>query len=154
MIVKGVIFPGVARGENYINIFYDRICGLVGFRPYPGTMNLKMEGKIDMSVHEARRVEHILLNGKPRIDARLAPVVLHLERNGEKIAYECWAIRQEKGVYGKDIIEIIAKDNLRQKFGLEDGQGIGVEFKQTKKTKRNVIERGRSALHSERRIMR
>ncbi|MBI5061287.1 MAG: DUF120 domain-containing protein [Candidatus Aenigmarchaeota archaeon] len=153
MIVKGVIFPGVARGETYINIMFDRIRGLIGFTPSPGTMNLKLEQKVDMSMHETKRVEHILLHGKPRIDARLAPVVLHVTKDGEH-SYDCWAIRQEKGIYGKDVLEIIAKDNLRQKFGLQDGDTVGVEFKHTGKQKRSIIERGRSVLYPEGRVMR
>lgn len=151
MKIKGIIFPGAARGEAYVNIYFDRIRGLVGFTPSPGTLNIKLERRIDIVMHETKRVEHILLHGKPRIDARLAPIILHMEGHAP---YDCWAIRQEKGVYHKDVLEIIAKDNLRQKFGLKDGDRVEIEFKETRRKKRSVIERGKSVFYSERRIMR
>jgi len=151
MRVKGTVFPGVARGETYINIYFDRIRGLIGFTPSPGTLNLKLEKPVDISMHETKRVEHILLHGKPRIDARLAPAILHVR---DHAPYDCWVIRQEKAIYRKDVLEIIAKDNMREKFDLKDGDVIELEFKETRKKKRSVLERGKSIFYSEGRISR
>lgn len=135
MKLKGVIFPGVSRGANYIEIFFDRIRGLIGFVPYKGTLNVKLEKQIDFKLFDTKRIEHVLLDGTTRVDARLAPIKLHIKKENIDVEYDCWAIREERGIYEKDILEILAKDNIKQKFSLKDGDEVDVElFEREKKS--------------------
>lgn len=129
MRVRGKIAPGVFRGEQLIDKYAPRLKGLLGFDPFRGTLNVKTERKIDLKFFATKTLEHIILDGSRHVDAYLAPVKLYT-LNGH---CSCWAIRpvssvHEGYVHGADTVELIAKENLREKFSLKDDDVVELEF--------------------------
>ena len=120
----GTISRGVARGRELIERFSDRLTGILGFRPFPGTLDVRLEQPIDFELYEVKRLEHVLMEGSLWIDARLAPVKLRV--NGETI--DAWAIKEEKGLVEEDMLEILAPYSIKEKFGVKEGDIIDVEM--------------------------
>ena len=122
--VRGRVFEGVFRGIGIIEYYYPRIVGLIGYHPYKGTLNIKLDFAIDIKKYSAKRIEHILMNGKSMVNAFLARVEIKFQNN----VYECWAIRETGEQYPRDVLEIIAQDNLHEKLGLREGMEIEITF--------------------------
>ena len=135
MRISGVVFSGVLRGQSLIDIYYYRLVGIVGFEPFAGTLDVKLERRIDMKQCATKTVEHILMDGSKVINAYLMPVEIIIRKAGNEERYSCWAMQQADGIYENDIIEIIAKDSIKSMFGIEDGNMIEIEFQEATKKK-------------------
>ena len=135
--IKGRVFIGVLRGYGLINYHFHRIVGLVGFEPFKGTLNVKLEHTIDISHYATKSVEHVLMDGTKKINALLAPVILTIKREQEE-HYDCWAMRDMSNVYPNDIIEVVARENLMEKFSLKDDEELVVTFFDTGKKKKEA----------------
>ena len=78
------------------------------------------------------------MDGKTTVNAFLARVELKFQDN----VYECWAIRETREQYPRDVIEIIAKDNLDEKFGIREGMEVEITFLDDVPLKRPGFWRG------------
>ncbi len=135
--IKGKVFIGVMRGSGIVEYHFHRIVGLVGFEPFKGTLNIKLERAIDMRYYATKAVEHVLLDGTKKIDTLLAPIILTIKKEQEE-HYDCWAMRDMRNVYPDDVIEVIARDNLMEKFSLKDDEEVVVTFFDTGKRKKEA----------------
>ena len=142
MIIKGKIAHGVLRGEALIERYYHRLRNVLGFAPYKGTLNIQIEKSIDMRDFELKRLEHVLMSGRIWIDVRLAPAVLHLKKNG-KGKINCWIIREEKSVHYPDVIEILAKENIKENHDIKTGDEVEIELH---KVRRGTYEKARTKI--------
>lgn len=134
MIVKGIVFSGVLRGQPLIDIHFHRLIGLIGFEPYKGTLDVKLERTVDFRKYATKAVEHVLMDGKKIVNARLAPIKLIFKGH----AYQCWAMQEVGGTQPEDTIELLAKDHLKSKIGLTDRDEVGVEFYEASEKKKTV----------------
>jgi riboflavin kinase len=142
LTLKGIIFSGVMRGKPLVEKYYHRAVGILGFEPYKGTMDIKLEKKIDIRPYAEKTLEHILLNGTRKIDAYFARVKVKFSKIKEK-EYDCWAMRQMNGVYEDDVVELIGKDCFKEKLDLKDGDEVEITFfeRPLKKRKRFSISK-------------
>ena len=74
MKVHGEVFSGTLRGEPLIEKYYARLIGLVGFRPFKGTMDVKLERNVDIRSFTSKTMEHTLADGKKKVTAYMTPV--------------------------------------------------------------------------------
>lgn len=124
MKLMGKVTEGVSRGENLIENYYLRLINIVGYEPFKGTLNVRLEKPVDISLYATKAVDHILMDGTRKVYAYLAPVSLAASGN----TVDCWAIRQPENVHEKDIIELMAKENLKEKLSLHNGDDVEVTF--------------------------
>lgn len=122
--LNGQIARGVIRGHDLIERFADRLEGMLGFRPYFGTLNVRVEQPVDVENFETKRLEHILLDGSVWVDARLAPIKLMFKDK----SVDAWIIVEERGLHENDVLEVIHKERLTELFGLKQGDDVMVEF--------------------------
>ncbi|MBS3051079.1 MAG: hypothetical protein J4400_02935 [Candidatus Aenigmarchaeota archaeon] len=168
MRVRGEVFSGALRGTPLIEKYYPRLVGLVGFRPFRGTMDVKLERSIDIKPFTSKIIGHVLTDGRKVVTAHLAHVrirkfstvykimelrtkekeiVEHAQKMGELAEerfsiqsthdidepfYECWAIQFKGGIYGTDVVELIAPDMIKEKLELGDNDIIEIEFSEDK----------------------
>jgi riboflavin kinase len=126
--INGTVSHGVIRGRELVERFSDRLTGIIGWRPYPGTLNVKLENPLDIHNFETKRVEHVLLDGSVWIDLRMAPAKL---RYKEQII-DVWWVREERGLHEEDIIEVIAPERLMDKHKMSYGEGVELELYERK----------------------
>jgi len=129
MIINGKIAHGMMRGEHLIDRYYNRLRNVLGFAPFKGTLNIKLDKNIDIKNFELKRLDHVLMSGRSWIDVRLAPAILHFK--DKKV--DCWIIREEKGVHYKDVIEILTKDNINDMIPIKIGMDVKVELHMVKR---------------------
>ena len=137
--LKGEVFTGVLRGKPLIEKYHPRLIGILGFEPFKGTLDIKLEKKFDIKPYSEKRLEHVLQSGHKMVYAYFAKVKMHVKKI-KNSSYECWAMRQSNGVYGDDVIEIVNCECFREKYDLEDNDQVEITFflKPVKKKKRSI----------------
>ena len=74
MKIRGEVFSGVLRGTPLIEKYSARLIGILGFRPFKGTMDIKLERSVDITAFSTKSIEHVISDGTKKINAYLAPV--------------------------------------------------------------------------------
>jgi riboflavin kinase len=125
---EGTVFSGMFQGRYYITQegYHGQIRKKLGFDPYPGTLNLKLE---EPYVSQRRKLEGlpaITLEGFKVEDrafggAKCYPLVINDEIEGALII-------ADRTSYDYSVMEIISAVNLREYFKLEDGDSVKILF--------------------------
>jgi riboflavin kinase len=120
--IVGKVFSGVGEGRIYIELYRREIEKALGINPYPGTLNIKVEQEyIDATKRLLTQTNpHAVI--KPPRDG-LAPVLAWKAYVRSIAAY---LIKPLKTVWGFDVIELIAEENLRNLLKLADGNAVEV----------------------------
>jgi riboflavin kinase len=121
--VTGKIFSGSREGSKFIEIPWvkEQIAHKLGFVPYPGTLNLKLaEGIANFELlKNAKAIEILPPKGFCRGRCFNACFMG---------ALKCAVVVPEVENYPEDVLEVIAPINLREKFGLKDGDLVYLEI--------------------------
>jgi riboflavin kinase len=124
LILEGVVFTGLGEGAyymsqpEYIRQFQERL----GFKPYPGTLNLRLIGG---SIPERRKLERltpIIVDGFTGLDRSFGPVKCY--RASLDGSEPCVVVTALRTHYGEDVLEVIAPQRLRERLGLKDGSTV------------------------------
>ncbi|MEM4348211.1 MAG: DUF120 domain-containing protein [Candidatus Anstonellaceae archaeon] len=128
---SGKVASGLGEGayyvtqKGYFNQFVKKLC----FKPYPGTLNVTIEGEeIEKRLH-LREQRPIVIEG-----FRGRPKSGETRTFGRIDAYRCSIgglpaaiIFPERSLHGLRTLEIISPFNLRKKLNLADGTPVTVE---------------------------
>ncbi|ADL19432.1 hypothetical protein ASAC_1027 [Acidilobus saccharovorans 345-15] len=123
--IKAKVFSGLGEGEFFVNLYAKNIRKALGFSPFPGTLNLKVEEPYVSALATAlNRADPIM------IDPPLVPGM----RLGRVLAYpallnytiKVFIVRPEITVYKNDVIELVAEIKLRDLLNLTDGSEVTV----------------------------
>ena len=124
LMFEGVVFSGMSQGSYYVSqpFYREQLREKLGFDPFLGTLNLRL----GESYLEQRRV----LEGWPSIriegfrsedrafgGGRCYPLKVNDEVEGALVV-------ADRTAYDLNVIEVIAPVNLREQFGLEDGDVV------------------------------
>jgi len=128
LVFEGAVFSGMYQGGYYISQagYRGQIRELLGFDPFPGTLNVRLVG----DYLESRRV----LEGWPavalegfRVEDRAfgGARCYRLLVNG---VVEGALIVADRSGYDMSVMEVIAAVGLREALGLEDGDLVRLVF--------------------------
>lgn len=122
--VKGEVRSGNGEGRKFIELPWvrEQITEKLGFTPYPGTLNVKINGDayaFKKSLERASVIEILPVKGFCRgkcfktffMDNVKSAIVIPEVEN-----------------YPEDVIEVIAPVNLREKFQLKDGDAVNIKI--------------------------
>lgn len=125
--IRGRVVDGLQDGNYYLGLgeYKRAIKRHVGFAPYPGTLNIRLNRAEDREAkHELQKAGGIVIPGF---------------RRGKKIfgSVKCFwcevnraagaVIIPERSHYGADILEVISPDMLRDKLNLKTGGMVTVK---------------------------
>ena len=120
-VVRGELVSGLGEGAYYMSqIEYRRqFKEMIGYEPFPGTFNLVLDKVNKMLIEQlfASR-ENIRIEGFQTEGRTFGPVNCI---KGKINGVQCAILRIERTHHEKRVIEIIAPENLRQKFRASDG---------------------------------
>ncbi len=126
-ILRGRVFTGFGEGAYYMSIpyYYKQFVEKLGFKPYIGTLNLKLKSIHDL---EVKKLLYLLpgieikgfSNGKRSYGGAKC---FKAKINGINGA----VILIERTHYGDDVIEVISPKRLRDELNLKDGDEVIVE---------------------------
>lgn len=124
--LKGEVLSGKSKAVRFIELPWvmEQIEAKLGFKPYPGTLNMGLlytSPKLQMALATANS------NGQeisPKEGFCLGKCLRAYLASGS----ECAIVTPEVAGYPKDIIEIIAPVNLRERFRFRDGDPIEIKI--------------------------
>src|SRR5713226_5939310 len=122
--VKGRMFSGMGKGRYYVGHpeYQKRFEECLGYRPYPGTLNVKLEDDASIA-----KLKHLRAMGGVKVDSFV--------RDGESFsALNCFngmmdgqrvtLLFIDITFYNESVAELISPVFLREKFGLKDGDKV------------------------------
>ena len=131
-IIVGKIVAGVKQGTFFTQLeWFQEQCGdKLGFKPYPGTLNLEISGEYLPIIESLDRKEGIeLISPDPKFCNAKAFSVSLGEISGAII------IPDEKvRIHAKNIIEIVAPLKIKSSLQVGDGDLISVAINRSKST--------------------
>jgi len=124
-ILDGEVVSGLSEGAYYIKQYEWKILEALGFRPYPGTLNVRLNSeKPDLTQYSGKKISGFHHAGRQFGALDLVPI--ELSAKGHRI--ECYIAAPERTHHKKDL-EIISQFNLRTKYNLKDGDRAKVILK-------------------------
>lgn len=126
-LIRGYVFSGFGEGSYYMSIpyYYEQFVNKLGFRPYLGTLNLKLKSFHDIEVRKLLEfLPGIEIEGFSN-DKRTYGGAKCFRANIKGIEGAVLII--ERTHYGKDVIEIISPVKIRDALKLKDGDELEVE---------------------------
>lgn len=127
IILMGRVFTGLGEGAYYVQIpFYmKQFEEKLGFKPYPGTLNLRLIGRSDILkralVERAARIEIDRFSNERRSYGGARCIKARVGDENAAIIFI------ERTHYPKEVIEILSPVCLREKLGLKDGDVVSVK---------------------------
>lgn len=129
LVLEGIVVDGLGEGRYYMQIPYykEKIKEVLGFVPYPGTLNVKLNSesytkRLKLIPELGLRIEGFRDAERFYGGATLFPTKI----NGfEKSAI----IIPDRTSHPKDIIEVISPAYLRAELGLKNGSKVILEVK-------------------------
>ena len=123
---KGIVTTGLGEGRYYMSLkgYVSQFMSIFGFKPYPGTLNLQVDNADALLVYPKEIISGFTHEGRRFGDVYGWRCVLQTP-NGEET--ECAVIRPAR-THHTEVVEIIAKDNLRKKYNLKDGDECTVKI--------------------------
>lgn len=123
-MVEAEIFTGEGKASEFLTMkpYTQFIRETEGFKPYPGTLNLRAEPEMIKEVKEEaekHRMDSTEFDGRELGGITIYSVCLKDEK--------CCVVEPDLSRYGEDVMEIVAGFNIREKFGLTDGDIVEVE---------------------------
>ncbi|QGA80764.1 DUF120 domain-containing protein [Candidatus Nanohalobium constans] len=124
MELEGTVTSGMGDGEYYIGkeVYQEAFDETLGFRPFPGTLNLEVEEKTREAFEEnseTLEIREIYEDGERLSDVDVTPCKIE--------GVECGLLRLEFTDHPKSVAEVVAPIELRKKFNLEDGDKVKLE---------------------------
>jgi CTP-dependent riboflavin kinase len=125
-ILTGKIVSGVRQGAFFTRLdwFQEQCQEKLGFKPYPGTLNIKIStDKLpEIEVLENEEGLEFIPPDANFCSGKAFPVSIAGVRSA--IIMPAAEVR----VHGKNIVEVIAPINLKEKLGVADGDSITLVF--------------------------
>ena len=122
--MSGKIVKGIQKASYFTNLdWVQKQCiEKLGFRPYPGTLNLRIEGDALhlLEVLQNEKTEELIPPDPKFCTAKVYPVVIGKEKCALLIPDE--SVR----VHGAAIVEIIAPNRLKDALNVGDGDSLTV----------------------------
>lgn len=127
--IGGIVFSGLGEGSYYITRphYRKQFMEKLGFDPYPGTLNLKLTGELDLRIrNELDAHSGIEITGYANEDRTYGSgkcfkaAINNKERGAVVIAFRTH--------YDSSVVEVIAPTCLREKLGLKDGHKVTLEI--------------------------
>jgi len=123
LCVKGSVFSGKAEGAKFIKLPWvkKQIKEKLGFDPYNGTLNLRLANG------DSLKLDKVLKTAKPiEISPETGYYPGKCFKARMKRSIQCAAIIPQILNYPKNVLEIIAPFNLREKLHLRDNDTVEI----------------------------
>jgi riboflavin kinase len=124
--VKGRVFTGLGEGEFYVNLYAKNFRRILGFIPYPGTLNVRVVPEhVEVLNERLKEVDPIVVPPPQVRELKLGKVYLF-----KAFLYDItvYIVRPEYTVYKGDVVELISHEHLRKKYGINDGDIVEISI--------------------------
>lgn len=123
---RGKVFTGMGEGEYYVSIpgYQKQFLEVLGFEPYPGTLNLVLEPS-DLELRKQLRfIEGLEIKGFRDGKRTYGPVKCFRALVEGRIQGAALVI--ERTHHGDAVLEVVSSLHLRKELSLRDGSSVSV----------------------------
>lgn len=126
VVIRGRVFSGLGEGRYYVSLegYLKQFEEKLGFKPYPGTLNIKIPREQMFFRAKLDEEEGILIKGFKTEERTF----------GDVKAFKCKidgiegaVVLPQRTHYPKDVLEVISPVKLRDALKLRDGDWVEVE---------------------------
>ena len=124
LTLTGALVSGLGEGKYYVTRapYLKQIMETLGFSPYPGTLNVRVDKEMVEKLYLLKRMDGIILKGFEAEGRTFGDVKTFLCEFEDTM---CGVLLPRRTHY-TDIVEIIAPCNLREKYNLKDGNRVAI----------------------------
>jgi len=129
--LTGRIVKGVRKASFFTELDWvqDQCVAKLGFKPYPGTLNLRIEKGLSVLDQLQKEACHELIPPtKEFCTAKIYPVIIGNESGAILIPDE------DVRVHGSAIVEIISPNRIKDALNVDDGDSLIVVINDTDKS--------------------
>ena len=125
---SGVVFSGRGEGSFYVSIYARSFEEVLGFRPFPGTLNIRLQAGIERFNKCLERASGAVV-APPKIEgAKLGEVLVFRARLFRGFdSWDVFIVRPKITHYRGDVVEIVSKEYLRGELKIKDGDVVEIE---------------------------
>lgn len=126
IVIRGTVVTGMGEGQYYVtqDSYQEQFIARLGFRPYEGTLNLRVIPADLYKLDILRRSPGIRIRGFERSGRTFGDVLCHLATLQN---IECAVVVPSRSHY-EDVIEVLCKYHLRRTLGLKDGDQVDIRI--------------------------
>ncbi|KXA94914.1 hypothetical protein AKJ65_03040 [candidate division MSBL1 archaeon SCGC-AAA259E19] len=124
--LSGRVTSGMGEGSYYVGKeeYRKQFREKLGFDPYPGTFDIKLDVrslmlKKRLEISEGIKIEGFATEERSFGDVKCFPAKIKEE--------EAAVVLPSRTYQEEDVIEVVSPAKIRRKYGLEDGDGVSVE---------------------------
>ncbi|OPX59840.1 MAG: Riboflavin kinase [Methanobacterium sp. PtaB.Bin024] len=116
MEIIGTVVSGTGEGSYFMSleIYKEKFREKLGFEPFPGTLNLKISEEDTKSINDLEDAMGIIKGSKGFGDVKF----LRAQLNGEIDGAILFPVKTQ---HSSKTLEFVAREKLRKKLKLEDG---------------------------------
>ncbi len=123
LVLEGEVITGIGEGAYYIREYENRIKETLGFKPFPGTLNVRPGKPQNIENYATGVIMGFEKGGRTFGNVKFLPVKIIVK---DKSA-DGYLILPKRTHY-RDTVEIISESNLRAKMGIKNGDKIKIEL--------------------------
>ncbi len=123
--IGGTIVKGLGEGKYYLSLdgYRKAVRQKLGFRPFPGTLNVKIDEDERWKKQQIIQMEPVIIPGFRDRKRTYGDLFSYRCRLGDE---ECAVVVPMRTHHGPDIIEIIAPVDLKKALRKKDGDRVKV----------------------------
>lgn len=125
LVIKGKIVDGLGEGKFYLSQkeYRKQMKGKLGFDPYPGTLNIKLETQDQEKRRQLLQLEPVIIEGFEKGGRKFGDLFAY---RGIVDGNECAVVVPLRTHHGQDVLEIASEKNLKKSLGLKKGSQVKV----------------------------
>ena len=127
---NGQVFSGMKEGAYYVSLkgYTTQFIEKLGFNPYPGTLNIKLESETDRKMKQELEHYHCInINGFEDKHRSYSPAKCFPAIIGHRIGGAVIII--ERTHYDDSVLEILAPSKVRDELTIKDGDAVHIQVK-------------------------
>jgi riboflavin kinase len=124
----GKVFRGLGEGAYYVGLqgYRTQFVKALGFEPYPGTLNVRLEGSVETEQkRQLRSFDGIRINGFESGGRTYGGARCYMARVG-KAGIQAAVLVIDRTHYDDSVLEVISPHFLRGSLALKDGDTVEI----------------------------
>ncbi len=123
IVIKGILVEGIGEGAYYVEAYADRFQRSLGFKPFLGTLNVKINNEESRrAISKMKHTPPLIVSGFTDEGRTFGDVICYRVKVNSKM--EGAVVIAQRTHHSPNILEIIAPFNIREKLKVKNDDEI------------------------------